>query len=230
VRYPQKELMIRIYPSLISSDLLSLHTTISMLDHACAGFHIDVMDNHFVPNLTWGHHFINAIDAASCHPSWVHLMVDNPEQILDRCILKANSIVSIHRETERDVRALISKIRERILSPSIAISPKTDLEETYSLLAHVDHVLIMSVEPGFSGQTLLPRALEKIAALRAYKEEKNYSFRIAIDGGITVENIGEAQSAGCDDYAVATAIFDKDSSNCNYLARLKNLYDLLGQR
>jgi ribulose-phosphate 3-epimerase len=199
--------MATIYPSLISADLLNLEQTIKKLDPYCAGYHLDIMDNHFVPNLTWGPAFINAINAITTKQMWVHLMVDNPESIIRSLILKPKSIISFHIETKYKITNIIDLIKEKNWLPSIAINPKTDIAQTFSFLPGISQVLIMSVEPGFSGQALIPFTMDKVVALIDYRKQHGLSFSTAMDGGIAIENIAHLTQLGVDQFAVASTIF-----------------------
>ena len=157
--------MINIYPSLISADLMNLEKEIKLLEPYCTGFHIDVMDNHFVPNLTWGKMFIDAIGKITKKPLWVHLMIDNPSIFIDTLVLSPESILTFHIESASDVKKLSRRIKEKNIIPSIAVSPKTPVEKIFPFLDLVDHILIMTVEPGFSGQCFLQSSKSKIEKL-----------------------------------------------------------------
>lgn len=201
--------MPKIYPSLIAANQLFLHDAITHLEPYCAGFHCDVMDDHFVPNLTFGSDTVNAIDAATKTQTWVHLMVDNPIAWCDRLSLKEDSIVSFHFESTKKINDIIKRIKEKNWNASIAINPKTQADEIFPYLKLVDQALIMSVEPGFSGQRFLEPTLDKIAPLIDYRKKNNLSFTIAIDGGINAENISMIAHKGIEDFAIASAIFDQ---------------------
>lgn len=201
--------MAMLFPSLISADLLNLECVIKQLDPIVPGYHLDIMDHHFVPNLTWGPMFIHAIAKATNKILWVHLMVDNPTIWIEELNLPGGSILSIHIETISDTSQIIKLIQEKKLKVSIAISPKTPINEFFSLLPMIDQALIMSVEPGWSGQSFLTPSIEKLETLVDYRRSKNLKFRIAMDGGITEKNIKELAQKGVDDFAVASSIFGK---------------------
>jgi ribulose-phosphate 3-epimerase len=202
--------MTRLFPSLISADLLHLQQTIETLEPHCDGFHLDVMDNHFVPNLTFGPAIINAIGTVAKKTLWVHLMVTNPSSIIKQLTIPHGALITFHYETTENKATLIDLIRSRGWEPSIAISPKTPISALFPLIQEYDlhHVLIMLVEPGFSGQTMIASATHKIEQLNIYKEEhKLNNLRIGIDGGVTKENIALLQSMGAQDIVAANAIF-----------------------
>ena len=198
--------MVDIYPSLMAADPLCLENEILLLEPYCAGFHLDVMDNHFVPNITWGADTVNAI-AKTAKLVWLHLMIEQPELFYDTLSLPVDSIVSFHIELELDVINFIKTIREKKHRVSIAISPKTPLSRIVPFLHTIDQVLVMSVEPGFSGQPFLKTTFDRIMELVAYRKKHNNIFRIGVDGGIDTTNIKELMEYGVDDYAIASAIF-----------------------
>lgn len=214
--------MVHIYPSLMAADPLSLKNEIEMLEPYCAGFHIDVMDNVFVPNTTWDADEVNAI-AKMAKLVWVHLMVENPELFYATLLLPVDSIVSFHIESKTDVFKFIKIIREKKHKVSIAISPKTPISRLLPFLQYLDQVLLMSVEPGFSGQPFLTSTIDRLIELVGYRKEYNAIFRIGIDGGINTTNIKTVVEEGADDCAVATAIFQKH----DHVAALQQLQELI---
>lgn len=216
-----------IFPSLISSDLLNLEKTIIALDPYCAGYHIDIMDNHFVPNLTWGTQFLNAIARKTTKQLWAHLMVENPQSLLETITVPAGSIISIHIETKKEMTSVIKSIIGNNWRPSITINPKTDIAKCFAFLdaEQVNHILIMAVEPGHSGQIFLPVALQKLEALANYREQQKLSYTIAIDGGINEINIQQLAQLGADDFAIASGIFTSENP-VNQLIRLSQLIDV----
>ncbi len=201
--------MIRIYPSLISANLLRLADEIKQLEPYCDGFHLDIMDNHFVPNLTFGAGTVNAISKESSKQLWVHLMVDDPESWCDTLKLPAETIFSFHVESTKNIGSIIKRIKGNNWQPSIAIKPKTDVSELFPILHMIDQVLIMSVEPGFSGQRFLPSSVDALKKLVAHRDEKKLEFAIGMDGGINNENIAMLAKEGAQDFAIASAIFDQ---------------------
>lgn len=203
--------MIRIYPSLMAADPLCLKNEIQLLAPYCAGFHLDVMDNHFVPNITWGADTVNAI-AQLAGPVWVHLMVEKPDLFYDTLKLSSGSIVSFHIESNIDVFGFIKRIKEKKYEASIAISPKTPFSHIMSFLNNIDQVLVMSVEPGFSGQHFLKSSLDRISELVAYRQKAGLAFRIGIDGGINAGNIMSVVEKDVDDCAIGSGIFQNKNS------------------
>ena len=227
----------KIYPSLISADILCLREVIKKFDQHCDGYHIDVMDDHFVPNLTWGPAFVSAIRKATSLPIHLHLMVDNPEKWVDRVALKKDDVFVFHsaggntaksrntnegriipREVWKEIPTLDCKI-------GIAFNPKTPVDDIFPVLEKVEHVLLMSVEPGFSGQKFMPEVLKKVAPLVEFREKNNLSFSIGMDGGVGKENIGMLAKEGVDVVGVASAIFSQKYP----IDALEELYEL-GER
>lgn len=215
--------MATIYPSLISADLLNLQAQLEALDPYCHGYHLDVMDAHFVPNLTWGPAFINAISRSTYKKIWVHLMVEHPLTLLETLTLNPGSMVSFHIESQEEKTKLIKRIKEKQLEASIAISPKTPVDSIFPYLNSIEQVLIMSVEPGFSGQQFLPEVMHKVAQLVAYRSSSRLKFRIGIDGGVNEENIQMIAQSGVDDIACAHAIF----GHADPVERLQHLQELI---
>lgn len=200
----------RIFPSLIAANLIDLKQEIKRLDPHCDGYHLDIMDNHFVPNLTFGPDMVRAISSATRRQLWVHLMVDKPETWVEKLILPAESIVSFHPESNDKIPDTIKRIKEKKWMASLAIKPKTAVDEISEYLHLIDQVLVMSVEPGFSGQRFLESVVAKITPLVEYRKTHELSFAIGMDGGINATNIGMLAKLGVTDFAVASAIFGEE--------------------
>lgn len=215
--------MHEIWPSLISADLLNLQATMDQLSDHCHGWHLDIMDNHFVPNLTWGAQFINAIGQHSNKPLWVHLMIDDPLGFLDTIHISQASYIAFHIETKANIAELIKRIRAKGWRPSIAVNPETPIDRIFPFLALLDQVLIMSVHPGFSGQAFIPAVLEKIGPLKQECHNHDIDIPIAIDGGINRENIVLIAHTGITQCAIASGIFNFSHP----VKELDHLYTLL---
>lgn len=216
-----------IYPSLISSDLLNLQKTLTTFDPHCQGYHLDVMDDHFVPNVTMGPAFINAIRTATKLPLHIHLMVENPEMWVVRLKLAPGDTLIFHYETRRSLAEqiiFIDTVRNRDLKVGIAINPNTPIEVLQSVLPLVDLVLVMTVYPGFSGQTFIPDVLTKISPLIKMQQNCASHATICLDGGINEHTIRLVHQHKIDNVAVATAIFGKPDP----VAALRELYKLSG--
>ncbi len=201
--------MAYIYPSLMAADQLNLAHTIKELDPHVIGYHVDIMDNNFVPNMTWGPTVINAIADLTMHPLWAHLMVEKPQNWVDILQLPADSIFSFHFETVGNDTHLMKRIKEKNWKIGIAIKPETQIEKVFPLLEHIDQILIMSVDPGFFGQPFISSVVDKIGPLVGYRQTAHLNFSIAMDGGINKNNIKELYEKGVDDFAVGSGIFSQ---------------------
>jgi ribulose-phosphate 3-epimerase len=201
--------MKEIFPSLAASASSNVQETMREMDSYCAGYHIDIMDGKFVPHMTNGVEWVNAIAPLTDKKIWIHAMVENPSSLIDALALPSASIVSIHIEVKQEIKKNLIKIKEKKWIASLAINPKTDVSECFQFLTHdVEHVLIMSVEPGSSGQQFLEHSIEKIKTLVAYRTAQGLSFTIAVDGGVNAQNIARMAHLGVDQFAVGSAIFN----------------------
>jgi len=206
----------------MSANFLELKEEIEKIEPYCDGFHLDIMDMHFVPNLTFGPSIINAIAKASTKELFVHLMIEHPEKFVDYLQLPKDSVVTFHKTTTPKPSNLIKLIHKKGWRAGIALDPDESIENVTPLLKELDQVLIMSVRPGFAGQEFIPQTLDKVKNLKKYRTKNKLNFRIAIDGGINEENIQEIAKAGSDDIAIASAIF-KAKDPIKALKKLKKL-------
>ncbi len=215
--------MLHIYLSLMAVKSSDIKKEINLLQPLCAGFHIDVMDNIFVPNLMWNNpQEVNNLVRQIKSP-WIHLMVEKPDLFYAQLTLPEGTIVSFHIETEIDVFRFIKTIKEKKQRASIAIRPKTPIKEVVPFVHVVDQILLMSVEPGFSGQPFLESTFGKLAQLVAYRQQHDAHFKIGLDGGINEENIIQLVQEGMDDCAIAGAIFQHN----DHSAALQKLQKLV---
>jgi len=200
--------VLKIYPSLIAGNLLAIQDEIVRLEPYCDGFHVDVMDFHFVPNLTFGADTVNAIAAITQKPLSVHLMVDDPAAWIKLLKLRPQDTLSFHYEATENHQTIINAIQQKGWRAGIAINPASAVEQLYPLLADIDQVLVMSVQAGFSGQQFIPHSLDKLKELSAYKQQHNLPFIIAIDGGVNGNNIADVAAAGAQEVVVGSALFN----------------------
>jgi ribulose-phosphate 3-epimerase len=215
----------QIFPSIICGDILNLEKEISTLDPICDGYHIDVMDDHFVPNLTIGPDIVNAIANKTALPCQVHLMVDNPQVWPNRLKLKSSDILIFHIETissNKSLFALISSIKNMGWQVGLAINPNTTQLPETSILATLDQILIMSVNPGHSGQKFIPEVMEKVKNLVNIKKRYCNGLQITIDGGIDKHNIKMLSNLEIDIFCVGSAVF----SAKDHVKALQALYTL----
>ena len=193
-----------IAPSILSADFAKLGPEIEDITQAGADWiHLDVMDGHFVPNLTFGAPVIKMVRGFSNQPFDVHLMIDRPSRYIDDFLKAGADIVSFHAEAEPDVPGTIKAIREGGAKPGLALKPGTPVETVFPYLNDLYMVLIMTVEPGFGGQKFMEDMLPKVRALKAHKPD----LLIQVDGGINLENIGECARAGVGCCVAGTSVF-----------------------
>jgi ribulose-phosphate 3-epimerase len=204
-----------IAPSILSSDFMNLESEIRMLEKAGADWvHCDVMDDHFVPNLTFGPPIIKQLRKITKLPLDVHLMITNPEETLDQYINAGADWLSFHVEAALDPISALKHIKSKGVKAGIVIKPRTSVDAIKNILPHCDYVLIMSVEPGFGGQSYIDEINGKITELAGLKKELKLDYLIQIDGGITLENIKAVSDLGCEVFVAGSAIFhSKDPVN-----------------
>jgi len=195
-------------PSILSADLAHLGAALRMIEAAGAALvHIDVMDGHFVPNLTIGLPVIASLRAASSLPFDVHLMIEQPSRWVEAYIGAGADMISVHVEADPHLHRTVQLIRSRGVRAGVAINPGTPVSLLEAVLPDLDHVLVMSVNPGFSGQDFVPVALEKLATLKAEVARRGLSVRLEVDGGVKRENAGRLVAAGADILVAGSAVF-----------------------
>ena len=198
--------MVLIAPSILSADFGHLHNEISALDKAGADMiHIDVMDGHYVPNLTFGPGLVRQIRPYTSLPFDVHLMVDNPEAAVGWFISAGADIVTVHAEACKHLDAVLNSIRERGCKAGVSLNPSTPETVLEYVLDKVDLILVMTVNPGFGGQVFLPEQLKKIARIKSMIGSRD--IKIEVDGGINAMTAAECSAAGADILVAGTAVF-----------------------
>jgi ribulose-phosphate 3-epimerase len=199
---------VRIAPSVLSTDLGRLREQVQAAEAGGAAWmHVDVMDGHFVPNLTFGAPMIRALRRITDLPLDVHLMVQRPEQYIAEYADLGVSVFTFHPEATIHVQRQLAAIRERGMQAGLALNPGTPLALLEEVVANVDLALMMSVNPGYGGQAYLPASTRKIARVRAMLDAAGSRAALEVDGGITVETIGAARAAGADTFVAGTAVF-----------------------
>lgn len=213
-----------IAPSLLSSDFADLKTEIAKVTEAGAHLlHVDVMDGHFVPNLTIGMPVVKSIKGVSKVPLDVHLMIDNPEKYIEEFAKAGSDYLTIHVESTAVAKDCLLQIRKLKIKPGITLRPKTKLEEIKPYLALVDLVLIMTVEPGFGGQSFMHDQLEKVSWLKQYRDKNQLSYLIEIDGGVNEQTSQLCWQAGADVLVAGSAVFSGDKTVDNYKKNIQAL-------
>ena len=205
---------IQISPSILSADFSQLGNEIKKLEDAGADLiHVDVMDGHFVPNLTIGPPVIKALKKNCSIKFDVHLMISPVHKYIDTYANAGADIITIHPEATENLSASIKKIKELGKKAGVSLNPETKVSAIIDNLDEIDLVLIMSVNPGFGGQKFMPEVLEKIKELKLIQKEKNINFDIEIDGGINFENSKIAIEAGANILVSGTTIFKSNNGD-----------------
>jgi len=200
--------MIKIAPSLISSDFSNLHSELKKLKDAGADLvHIDIMDGHFVPNITIGPDIVSCLRNKSSLPFDVHLMIENPDLYIERFIDAGADIISIHVEACTHIHRTIQNIKKYNVKTGVALNPSTSLDTIKWLLSEIDIVLIMTVNPGFSGQSYISNMTNKIKELKNMIDSNNLNVDIEVDGGINFQNVNSVISAGANIIVSGATVF-----------------------
>ena len=204
--------MIRLAPSILSADFSKLGEDVSAIENAGAGVvHIDVMDGHFVPNISFGSYVMKCLVGKTKLPFDVHLMIENPDQYAADFVTPQTEYITVHQEACRHLHRSIQNIKSLGVKAGVSINPATSLSTLEYVLEDVDLVLIMSVNPGFGGQKFIPSALLKIAELQKIKEEKKLKFEIEVDGGVTLDNVKTITDAGATLIVAGSSVFGADN-------------------
>lgn len=197
-----------IAPSILSADFTRLGDEIRAVDRAGADIiHIDVMDGHFVPNITLGPLVVKAARAVTSKPLDVHLMISDPDAYIEAFATAGADWITVHVETGRHLHRTVSRIKELGKRAGVVLNPATSLATLDYILEEVDLVMLMSVNPGFGGQSFIPSCLKKIGNLRQRIETLGIEVDIEIDGGISRKTIGEVVAAGADIFVAGSAVF-----------------------
>lgn len=200
--------MVKISPSLLSADFNNLAASVRAVEKAGADYlHVDVMDGRFVPNITFGPVVYKSIRQITALPLDVHLMILEPEKYIKDWIDVGANIISVHVESTAHIDRALSLIRSFGAKPSVVVNPATPIEWVFPVLSIVDQVLVMSVNPGFSGQTFIPYTLEKVRALRKEIDQRKLTVDIQVDGGVTESNAKALIDAGVDVLVAGSAVF-----------------------
>ncbi len=201
---------VRINPSILSADFVNLQRDVERIASADL-VHVDVMDNHFVPNLTFGPQMVGRLQAVSPIPLDVHLMISDADRWAPGYAELGAFSVTFHAEAAADVVATARALRERGSRAGLAVKPGTDVEPYLELLPEFDQVLVMTVEPGFGGQSFMAETMPKLRALREAVDRHGLDVWLQVDGVISLDTIGIAAEAGADTFVAGSAVYGRES-------------------
>jgi len=200
-----------IAPSILSADFSRLGKEIQAVENAGADWiHVDVMDGHFVPNITIGPQITRAVHEVTTLPVDVHLMITAPDRYIDKFAKAGASMITVHAEACTHLQRTLTAIRELGTQAGVVLNPATPLASIEWVLAYTDMVLLMSVNPGFGGQEFIPNSLDKIESLRQMIDDKKLEVLIQVDGGVNLETIADVTKAGADVVVAGSAIYGAD--------------------
>jgi ribulose-phosphate 3-epimerase len=214
---------LKIAPSILSADFARLGEAVELArDGGADWIHVDVMDGHFVPNLTIGAGVVAALRRNTSLPLDVHLMIEQPDRMIDAFIDAGADVLTVHQEACVHLHRAMERIRDRGARPGVSINPATNVTVLHEILPYVDLVLLMSVNPGFGGQRYIPTSTAKIAAVRRMLDERGLrGVELEVDGGVAAETIGEVVAAGASVVVAGNAVFNDAASVAENIARLR---------
>lgn len=213
----------KLAPSILSADLSQLAENVQKIQKGGADYiHVDVMDGHFVPNISFGAPVMKSLMGKTNIPFDVHLMIENPDKYIEDFITENTQYITVHQEASVHLHRTIQKIKSYGVKAGVALNPSTPVENIKWVLADVDMVLIMSVNPGFGGQKFIGNMLDKVKELSELKKAKGYDFLIEIDGGVTIDNWKEVEAAGVDIAVSGSGVFNAD----DVVKRVKNIKNI----
>lgn len=219
-------MMIRLAPSILSADFSRLGEQVEIIEKAGAQvIHVDVMDGHFVPNISYGATVMKSLCGKTKLPFDVHLMIENPDRYIADFVTDQTEFIVVHQEACPHLHRTIQYIKSFGIKAGVAINPGTSLSTLDFILEDVDLVLVMSVNPGFGGQKYIPSALAKVEALKQIKDMHGLTYEIEIDGGITLENVKSVTDAGVELVVAGSSVFGAEDIN----ARIQDFLTIFEQ-
>jgi ribulose-phosphate 3-epimerase len=214
--------MVELVPSILSADFSKLGLEIEAAERGGGSvIHIDIMDGHFVPNLTMGPPVVKSLRKVTSLPLDCHLMIENPDDFIEEFAAAGADWVAVHYEACRHLHRTLQLIAQHDMKPAVVINPATRVDFLLDILPMVHHVLVMSVNPGFGGQKFIPFSLDKIRRLVELRAELGLNFRIEVDGGVAPETIASVVKAGADLLVAGSAVFDSGHPEKEARALLK---------
>ena len=216
--------VIKLAPSILSADFARLGQQIAEAEAAGGDLvHVDVMDGHFVPNLTVGPMVVAALRRSTSLPLYVHLMIERPEAFIEEFAAAGADLLTVHVEATAHLYRLVEQVRSLGKGVGVSLNPATPVGALDEIISHVDLVLVMTVNPGFGGQAFIPSMLDKIARVRAMVDRRGLACDIEVDGGINRETIGRVVAAGANVLVAGAAVFEAPEGIANAIRSLRQL-------
>jgi ribulose-phosphate 3-epimerase len=214
--------MIKLAPSILSADFTRLGVQIAEVARAGADYiHVDVMDGHFVPNITIGAPVVAAIRPLTSLPLDVHLMIEHPERYIPEFVHAGADIITVHVEASPHLQSTIELIKKLGVKAGVSVNPPTPLSAVDEFIHHVDLVLVMSVNPGFGGQSFIPETLPRIENMRKILDARGLSAELEVDGGINADNAPDIVKAGANVLVAGNSVFRAEDGISSALQRLR---------